>query len=279
MNITVLNGGSSNVYGVFADGTQTTNRFKSSFNALQRSTFSVQSNSTGRVRAAYIGQVQFQIRDCVFYANATAPADDVGGVEVFSTTGFCNLKTSTISGNTFDIKQPLLLITDPSTIELNATDLQNALSVNGFTVNTEPSHFFYALASRQDFREAGSELATTAGTYYLHAGSQISNFSTMIVGNTFVQNVIVFEGAVYCNAAPPGTNSNITINLYKSSTPSSIASATLFATLSITNTTQVTKFQNKAQKFVPTVDFLIVQCIIGTNLVAGNDVCVVLGVY
>jgi len=270
------------IVGVYATGNQAGDVFaKSSFNTMQRSTVNVVSNSTGKVRALeLVGKVNFQVRDCIFYATGTSPAADVIGVEVVSDVsgyGFVNLKTSTVSGSTYDISQPSLTSVQNSAIQLNATDLQNASSLNGFTVNTEPSHFFFGLGSRVNFTGSGSEVTTTAGTYYLHTGSQIANFSTAVVGLSFVQKVIVFEGIAYCNTnITDGTT--LTIDFTKSSSSNTLG--TSFATLVVNSANPLVKFQNKAMTFNPTSDFLHVRCVISSgSLVAGNDVVVAVGVY
>jgi hypothetical protein len=267
-----------NVYGVWADGDVSGNRVASPLYAMKRCNVQVTSNTTGNVRGVLINAEEFQIRDCVLFAYGSVTTGI--GVEVATANGYAVLKTSTVYGSFYDIKQPDLATTAPSCIQLNATDLQTAKSLNGFTVNTEPTHIFFGLGSRVQFTGGGSEVSTPTGTYYLHTGSQISNFSTSVIGATFVQPVIIFEGIVYCNQ--PLGSSTVTINFYKSAIRSTLG--TLFATLAISGTAQIAKFQNKVATFYPVTngnaDYLQVECIItGANLVAQNDICVAVGAY
>jgi hypothetical protein len=162
---------------------------------------------------------------------------------------------------------------------LAGTDLINAnAGSNGFTVNMEPSHMFFQLASRLNFTGGGSEVATTTGTYYLHAGSNCSNFSTNVIGYPFVQKVIVFEGLVTTTQGVTGAQV-VTVNFYKSTTSNVLG--TLFAgPLVLNSTTQTVKFQNKSASFNPLTDYLQVQCgVTGANLAVGNDVLVGVGLY
>jgi hypothetical protein len=271
-------------YGFWADGTCSDYTLDKPMAAIKHCIVSVTSTSSGAVRGGILTGTsgnQLSVRNSVVHARGAG--GNVGSFESTNTSSFVVLKNSSFSGVLFDIKQPNLGNTDPSVIQLNATDLDNALSINGFTVNTEPTHQWHILASRQSFTGGGGEVGTTVGTYYMHIGSQISNFSTSLHSYPFVQPVIVFEGILSATKALP-VASTVTVNLYKSDSPTLLGNGTNngtpFAVLVITSAVPLFKFQNKVGRFNPTTEFLQVQAeVSGATLTAGTDVTLGLGLY
>jgi hypothetical protein len=199
------------------------------------------------------------------------------GVENTNTGSFVALKTSSVYGSTFDIKQPVLTSTQASCLQLSGTDLINAnADFNGFTVNTEPSHLYFVLGSQVNFTGSGSEVATPTGTYYLVPGKSIANFAIGVVGTPLVQRYILFEGILSATNSLTGLQ-NVTVTLYKSQVPNILG--TSFATLTINSTSINAKFQNISMTFT-SGDYIQVQCVIsGANLTAGNDIIVGLAIY
>jgi hypothetical protein len=282
INVTSTDTSTSDIVGVYASGNQSGNLFETtSFDTMQQCTVKVNSVSTGRIAAlATFGKVKFQVRDSVFYSIGQTPSNTVYGAAVFRDTtgyGFISLKSCTVSGSSYDVAQPILTSSDEAAILLNETDLRNATSLRGFSVSTEPSHFFFSLGSSVSFNGGGSEIATSPGTYYLHSGTQIANFSTGIVGITFAQKIIVIEGITFCSTNI--TDSTVVTVDFLFSTDKSVEGDS-FATLTLNATNNLARIKNIAKSFDATTHFLQVRCVIsGGSLVAGNDVMVSVGVY
>jgi hypothetical protein len=271
------------MYGVLVTDATTPNGY-SPADALRGVNINVSTNSTGPTGPYGIdvlGTSYFGVRDSNIYC--TGPTGPLGpiGVATNNTGCFSTYKQCSIAGSLFDLKQQQYVENvNTSTIQLCGTDLINAnAGSNGFTVNMEPSHMFFVLGSRLSFSGQGSEISTTQGTYYLHNGTNCSNFSTNVIGYSFVQKVIVFEGLLTTSQGLTGAQV-ATVTLYKSSTtPNSLG--TLFAgPLVINSTTQSVKFQNKSATFNPLTEFLQIRCVIsGQDLTAGNDVTAGIALY
>jgi hypothetical protein len=121
------------IIGVLADGATTppTTAFISA-NAIQRCTINVISSSTGISRGIYItGANRFPVRDIV--VNARGTGTNIVGVETTNATSFAALKTSTITGSTYDVNRAA------GTIQLGYTDLyNNNPGTNSFVMTQEP---------------------------------------------------------------------------------------------------------------------------------------------
>jgi hypothetical protein len=182
---TATDGG--NVYGVQASGTTTNPSTLLSTNAIQRTTINTYSSTTGSARALYVnGACQFAVRDSVYFAGQTGAAagTNIIGVEVGNTSAFVSLKTSTVSGFIGDIMQPSLALTGTNPVlQLTATDLVNANSINGFGTNV--------LSNQTSFSVIGS---ISNNTYYLTPGN-ISGTSLLVtpLSIPYSQKTIVYS--------------------------------------------------------------------------------------
>ena len=272
VNTTSTATGANNIYGIYANGT--TSNAVVSFNALQRSTINVTSAGTGICRGIYnTGSNYFSVRDStIFCTKSSGSGTNFVGVENTNSSGYTSIKTSTVSGTTYDINRIA------GTILLNSTDLQNGNSgSNGFSVNTEPSNNFFILGSKIDFSGQGSEIATTTGTYYCKPGNECSNFSTAITGYPFLQKVIVFEGLVSGSIAITGSQV-VTVSFLKSTSKG--VDGTAFATLTLNSATQVARFNTISSSFTPLTDFLQIKVVVsGANLTAGCDIICSVSLY
>jgi hypothetical protein len=269
------------MYGILVSDTGTSNSY-SSADALRSVTVNVSSDSTGPTGPYgidVIGTSYFGVRDSNIFCTGPTGPNGPNGVATDNTGCFSTYKQSSIAGSLHDLIQQQSP-TGTSTIQLAGTDLINAnAGINGFTVNMEPSHMFFQLASRLQFTGGGSEVATTTGTYYLHAGSNCSNFSTNVIGYPFVQKVIVFEGLVTTTQGLAGSE-EITVTFYKSTSSNTLGTAFAGPLILTSTGPQTLKFQNKSATFNPLTDYLQVECVIAvSNLAVGNDVLVGVGLY
>jgi hypothetical protein len=264
------------VSGIFSDGTTTNPSVILSTNAVQRTTTNVTSSNTstttGIVRGWYFtGSLQFSIRDAVIFAKQLDNINtvDVIGVETMHTSSFIIIKTATISGTKYDIKQPTGLTVQNSGIQLTATDLINANSDdNGFSVNIESANFSFSIF--------GTFVDTT---HYLFPGTQKYNeLLDTPVGVPFPQNVIIFGGML--SAVVPNTmTGSATIYLYNSTSSTSLSNSTAFSSILINNTTRVSIFNNKSSTFKKQINYLHVKLVcsdVGNSI---NALFLVLSLY
>ena len=118
---------------MLGDGSTTNPNIVLSTNAVQRTTTNVTSSATsgsGKIRGWYFtGPLQFSVRDIVIFANGSGGSDTIG-VETTNTSSFIIIKTSTVAGTNYDIRQPAGLSVQNSGIQLCATDLINANTIN-----------------------------------------------------------------------------------------------------------------------------------------------------
>jgi hypothetical protein len=274
--ITSTNTGNYNVIGVLSDGTTTNPQTTySSANAIQRTTINVVSSTTGISRGLYItGANRFPVRDMIVYASGTG--SNIIGAETTNASSFLEIKTSTINGATYDIRQPSGI--SSSTIQLTATDLANANPYStGFTLNTEPTNVYFILGSAVSFTGQGSQTSTTTGTYYLCPGTTIANFASTLIGIPFVQNLVVIQGILSNTNGLTGSQ-QVTVTFYNSTNMFGLG--TSFASLTINSTTQVAKFNNKSSIFIGGTSYLQIVCVVsGANLSSGNDIVVGIGLY
>ena len=278
--------GSNTICGMLSDGTSINPKTYSSSDTVRATTINVNVPNSGctgsTIRGIYVSnESRFTTRDTNIYANGPTGSNGSNvsiGVETTNTGSFVALKTSSVYGSTFDIKQPVLTSTQASCLQLSATDLINVnAGSNGFTINTEPSHLYFVLGSQVNFTGAGSLDSTPLGTYYLTPGTTIANFASGIVGTPVVQRCILFEG-ILSSTTPLNVSQSVSVKLYKSQVPNTLG--TLFATLSINITTITDKFQNISMTFIPG-DYIQVQCFINgsSGLFPGNNITVGLALY
>ena len=281
VNVRYTGGGPTGpiLYGLLVSDTTTPNTY-SPADAIRGVTVNVSTNSTGPTGPHGVnnnGTSYFAIRDSNIYCTGPTGTNGPIGVITTNTGCFTTAKFSSLAGTLYDIYQaPSSSI---STIQLNASDLINAnAGPNGFTVNTEPFHVYYSLGSRTNFGGAGSVEATPTGTYYLRVGTLTSNFCTPIVGYTFPQKAVVFEGIVSATLGITGTQV-VTVNFYKSTTQGVLG--TQFAgPIVLNSSTQSARFQNSSTSFRPGIDYIQVQCIVsGAALTVGNDIDVGIALY
>ena len=264
--------GAGYVYGILSTGQTILNGVANAYtlqstNMLQRCTINTNSfgNNTGNVRAMYIpngSTCQVAVRDCVFYAGFTGNTGRAIGVENGSTASFISLKTSTVFGGTADIKQDLVdgssgNSTFAPSIQLSATDLLNEKTDDhGFSVNSSPSQIIFV----------GTGTITGAiNTYYFLPGNATLAASNTAQGVIFAQKTIIFAMSVYLTGLPTSTN-NVTINLYKSNSYSSISNPSPFASCTfVSNSPNTIILQNFSTLFLPGLDFLIVELIKNVN--------------
>ena len=271
-------GGTGAVYGVYADGQTNLNGQANAYtlqstNAMQRCTINANSflpGATGPVRGMYVAPgstCQMAVRDCVFYAGFTGTTGFAIGVENGSTSSFISLKTSTVFGGTADISQPRFIGGNSGTtgykpsIQLTATDLVNANSIGGFSVNTSPNQVSYIVTG---------SFSGVQVKYYLLPGNAVANtIGGTVQGITFAQKTILFAMSAFIYVLPTGTtpsNHTITINLYKTQNFNSIAGVNPFAScvfsIAMVNSQNPIILQNFSASFFPGVDYLFVEVVL-----------------
>ena len=241
------------ICGMFSDGATTNPNVILSTNSVQRTTTNVTGNLTsgGKIRGWYFtGALQFSVRDTVIFANGGVGSDTIG-VETTNTSSLIIIKTSTVSGSNYDIRQPSGLSIQNSGIQLCATDLINAnADTNGFQTNIETGNLVFSILGN-----IGND------THYLLPGtSNYNSLSHEIVGIPFSQNVIIFSGILTAILPVSGTMlGTATINLYNSTSPNSLSNPTPFATISVNNSNTNVIFTNKCSTFQRQTSFLHVQ--------------------
>jgi hypothetical protein len=277
VNVTYTGNNTNNIYGVLAGGTSTNPQTTYyTANAIRATTINVTCNSviTAKGRGIYItGACNFTARDTNISVSGTAR--DLIGVENTNTGAFVQLKQCSVSGlssvgtTSYDIKQPALLNNTNSTLQLSGTDLINAnADANGFTVNTDPAHIFFAIVN-SNFNSSGPK--------YLTPGSQnFTNTSGSVLGINFAQKVVIFE--LELAVISPENTATVTITLYKTTTPYRLAGATTIGSLTLNVTARppgggnfaTARKNNFSASFAAQTDFLLVAFSSTANL-GGTD--------
>jgi hypothetical protein len=240
LNVTSSTNSVGNAIGLFSDGTTTNAQVLQSNYVLRRSTINVSSSSIGLVRGLYITNTcQFAVRDCVIYA--TGSSINIIGVESTSVGSYIMLKSSTVSGQVNDIKQPSGL-TNPVII-LSSTNLINSnASVNGFSISSQPTYIYYTVMG-----------AIPTGIYYITPGNQIGTqlLSSAVLSMTFDQPTILYSATANYTSTLTGTQS-ILINLYNTTTPGIGGTGIKFASILLNNISSgPTKVQHFSSSFIP----------------------------
>jgi hypothetical protein len=272
--------GSNAVYGILADGTSTNPKTYASSDTIRATTINVNVPNSGctgsTIRGIYVSNAcRFTTRDTNIYTNGPTGSNGSNvsiGVETTHTGAFVVLKTSSIYGSTFDIKQPAIASGNNSTLELSNTDLINAnANSNGFTVNTEPSHIFYSIVA-SNFGNGND--------HYLTPGSlNFANTSTDPIGINFAQKLLIFE-AELCVIHPTNTET-VTIDIYKTTTPM-IAPSNPICTMSVNanaNQVSTSRSNNFSTTFNYQTDFLIVKFSATGNLGSTHLLSVSIATY
>lgn len=259
--------GSNTICGVLADGTSTNPHTYISVDTIRATTINVNvpgSGATGStIRGIYVTNAcRFTTRDVNIYANGPTGATGSNftiGVETANTGAFVALKTSSVFGTTSDIKQPFIASGNSSTLQLVSTDLINANSNNnGFSVNIDASHILYSIVASN---------FNSTGPIYLTPGSlNFSNTSTVPIGIKFAQKIIIFEAEL--SVLNPTNTANITINIYKTTTPL-IAPSNPICILTLTATSGTVsniRANNFSSSFNNETDYLVIQYTSSINL-------------
>ena len=232
--------GSNTIVGVLADGATAapTSTFVTA-NSIQRSSINVISASTGPSRGIYItGANRFPVRDII--VNARGTGTDIVGVETTDVSGVADLKTSSVSGSTYDIKQT------NGSILLSATDLINHnADAKGFSTVTAAPSVIYGVTKNIN--------STSATRYLLPGNTDFANLETTPIGVPAPQACIVFQMNIFASSLLPA-GAVVTFNLYRNTV------GTPFMTGVINNGSQSVAVTSTSQKF-DVGDTLIVQMV------------------
>jgi hypothetical protein len=196
-NVTSTATGSPTIIGAKSSGTSSTNY--SAVDAITRTSINVISSGTGISRGILVsGPNRFAVRDIVVYARGTGT--DIIGVETTNASAYAEIKTSTISGASYDINRTA------GNILLGFTDLKNSkTNGNSFSVVTESSNTIFGMI--------GNLGANT--TYYLVPSIvPIGSLPASTFSIPFSQNVILFSGILKFTGTIPSGGS-ISLNVYK----------------------------------------------------------------
>ena len=272
--------GNNIICGMLSTGTSTNPQTYSSSDTVRGSTINVNVPNSGctgsTIRGIYVQNAcRFTTRDTNIYAYGPTGSNGSNvciGVETTNTGSFVALKTSSIYGSTYDIKQPALASTQASCLQLSGTDLINANSYfNGFTVNTEPSHIFYSIVA-SNFGNGSA--------HYLTPGSlNFANTSTDPIGINFAQKLVIFE-AQLCIISPTNTET-VNIDIYKTTTPM-VAPSNPVCTMSVSATAGAVttiRANNFSTTFNYQTDYLVVKFSASGNLGSTHLLSVSIATY
>ena len=217
--------GANSILAVRSAGTSST--AYSSPNAIQRTTLNVISAGSGPNRGILVsGPNRFAVRDIVVFVRGTG--SNLVGVETTNAGAVAEIKTTTISGTTYDINQTA------GSIVISSTDLVNhTANGNSFTTVTAAPATVYGVTKNIN------QLTTR---YLLPGNTDYANTETTAVGVPMTQAVIVFQMGLYASSVLP-VGAVITINLYRN------AVGTPFMTGTLNNGTQSTVINNTSQSF------------------------------
>lgn len=263
VNVTLIGIFTPSIYGVYCVGTSASPTTPSSSNTIRATTINVVANVFfATARGILVDSAcNFCCRDTNIYVSGSATNSI--GVETTNTSSYVQIKTSTVSGVLNDVKQPSLA-TDgsvPSCLELAATDLvHNNSDNNGFSTKINPTQIYYCVL--------GGLLSNK--THYLLPGSvEFNNLVNNVVGLLTLQKSILFQGGCQIqHTGGIGSGRFVTVNLYISTTPTSIAAATLFHTFTLTGdgTNFISSFfKNKSITLSASTTYLIVELVTPQN--------------
>jgi hypothetical protein len=234
--VTSTAAGANTILGVRSAGTSST--AYSSPNAIQRTTLNVVSAGTGPNRGILVsGPNRFAVRDIVVFVRGAG--SNLVGVETTHASAVAEIKTTTISGTTYDINQTA------GSIVISSTDLVNhSANGNSFTTVTAVPATVYGVTKNIN------QLTTR---YLLPGNTDYANTETTAVGVPMTQAAIIFEMGLYASSTLP-TSAVITINLYRNTV------GTPFMTGALNNGTQSLVVNNTSQSFA-VGDRLIVEMV------------------
>lgn len=167
--------GSPTILGVRSAGTSST--AYSTPNAIQRSTINVISSSQGSTRGILVsGANRFAVRDIVVYARGSGA--DIVGIETTNASAVCEIKTSTIGGNSTGIGASSHDINRTAgTIALGSTDLlNNDANGNSFSPVQAPASFQFGVVN---------SLANNTRYYLLPGTTTTGNLTSEAKANTY----------------------------------------------------------------------------------------------
>ena len=214
------------VVGVYVSDTVTSTAY-SPYDALRNVTITATTTNTiggsdpsGACRGIYaVGTSRFAIRDTAILASGPTGTANCIGCEVANTGSFVTLKSGSVGGSLFDVKQASY--GGPSgptgSLIVMATDMinQNA-DANGFLVGVNPNTLMFWWNT------------TGAGPVYLIPGGATT---VNPYGIAFNQRTTIVGLSMLHTAAT--TTGNIAVSLYNTTTPTSGASGTLIGTFRI----------------------------------------------
>jgi hypothetical protein len=266
-------------------------------NAVRDCTINVTGASSTRINGCRIsGPCQFVIRDTNIFAQGTSVNGSpiVNGIEANNGGGFVFLKSCSVSGrgptggtgaynDTFQVP---LSDASASVLRLAGTELlQSTAGANGFSVSTQPETMYFTLGPELRFTGAGGTIPTPNGIYYLVPGSTTPQFSKYPAPSTipcipFFKNVILFQVMVSASEDIPA-GATVTVKLYKTLIHGDLGTQVL-NNIVLTGTPAVynKRLQNRSVTFAASTDLLVVQCeTTGTELIAGTNISVAIGIY
>lgn len=257
---------STNVYGIYDNGTGTLGPSSFSFNFTRGVTINVFSNGGGNKRAVFVSTPNdITFRDTNFYVAAPVSSSSAGsyvGVETTNATCSVQFRTCSISGPSTagSYTGSDILQTTPGTGFINngiqlgpGCDLVNKTAGGKpFTTYVTPTTLVYGLKAN-----------LVNSPHYLWTGVQTAADATEVFYR-FQQKSICQGMSIYVRTAP-GVGKSITVTVRKSTTsvPGSSTATSMTATISGTNKT--------ADHYTSSVDFAIGEYLsVEINGTAGN---------
>jgi hypothetical protein len=244
------------VYGIHTTGV--TSLSVSSSDAIRGSTINA-SGTTNDVRGILSnGANRFSCRDTNVYASGTSPGGDAVAIETIDPAGILQMKTSTLSGTTYDIARPI------GQILLQATDLVHGTTDgNSFDTSTNPSNVSFGLVGN-----------ISTGTKQLIPGT-ISNAD--LTGANFLtpfyQTTVVIRATFKVNIALVSPQV-VTFNLYKNSSANPP-----FMTATLNSTTSSVIITNISETFTTSDSLIVNATVSGASLGSNNVLYCDLGLY
>jgi hypothetical protein len=216
-------GTSGNVYGVLSSGTSS--NVQSSANAIRACTINV-SSATGTVGRGILVNAtnRFAVRDTVISVTGTT-ANGVG-VETTNAGAVAELRTSTISGPTYDIDRVAGII------QMGFSDMLNTnANGNSFSTTTEPANIIFGVLGNPGANQ----------TYYLVPGTiAIGSLPSTPFEFPFTQDVIIISTLIkFTGTIGTGVSISVHVHINGSVTPSIVVTLNAGETYKVNNTASV----------------------------------------
>jgi len=243
---------STNVYGIYDNGTGTLGPSSFSFNFTRGVTINVFSNGGGTKRAVFVDTANdITFRDTNFYVAAPVSSLSAGsyvGVETTNATCSVQFRTCSISGPSTagSYTGSDILQTTPGTgFIANGIQLGPGVDLVNKTAGGQPFTTYVTPTTI----EYGLKANLVNSPHYLWPGVQTAADATEVFYR-FQQNSICQGMSIYVRTAP-GVGNSITVTVRKSTTnvPGSSTATTITATISGTNT--------EADHYTSSVDFAL----------------------